>query len=70
MNPNVERMHGKEATKTTAADTLMGSTSQGVHQGFGHPGSGQTSVEMHHDGQHHRKNPGQGLNSSMPGQGA
>ncbi|KAB8232494.1 hypothetical protein ETB97_000857 [Aspergillus alliaceus] len=60
-NPNVERSHGKESVKTTAEQTLMGATSQDVHTGLGHPGSGQTSTELRHDGQAHRKNPGQGL---------
>ncbi|PLB44545.1 hypothetical protein P170DRAFT_430422 [Aspergillus steynii IBT 23096] len=61
LNPNVERGHGKESVKTNPGDTLMGATSQDVHTGFGHPGSGQTSTELHHDGQHGRKNPGSGL---------
>lgn len=61
LNPNVERGHGKEAVKTNPGDTLMGSTSQDVHQGLGHPGSGMTSTELRHDGQHGRKNPGVGL---------
>ncbi|KAF9887373.1 hypothetical protein FE257_010228 [Aspergillus nanangensis] len=60
-NPNVERGHGKESTKTSAADTLTGATSKDVHTGLGHPGSGQTSTELRHDGQHGRKNPGVGL---------
>ncbi|GES62194.1 hypothetical protein ATEIFO6365_0005017000 [Aspergillus terreus] len=61
LNPNVERSHGKESTKTSASDTLMGATSQDVHTGLGHPGGGQTSSELRHDGQHGRKNPGVGL---------
>jgi hypothetical protein len=60
-NPNVERGHGKESVKTSAGDTLMGSTSQDVHTGLGHPGSGQTSSELRHDGQSHRKHGGGGL---------
>ncbi|KAI9372607.1 hypothetical protein BJX61DRAFT_434627 [Aspergillus egyptiacus] len=58
LNPNVERSHGKEAVRTTAEQTLMGATSQDVHKGMGAPASGQTSTELHHDGQHGRKNPG------------
>jgi hypothetical protein len=43
-----------------ASDTIGGATSADVHTGLGHPGSGQTSTELRHDGQHTRKNPGQG----------
>lgn len=32
---------------TTAATDFPGATSADVHQGFGHPGSGQTSQELH-----------------------
>ena len=32
---------------TKASDTLGGATSAQVHQGLGHPGSGQTSQELH-----------------------
>ena len=46
---------------TAAQDTLPGSTSADVHTGLGHPGAGQSSAEMRHDGQKGRKNPGQGL---------
>ncbi|KAL3479721.1 hypothetical protein BJX99DRAFT_255157 [Aspergillus californicus] len=65
LNPNVERSHGKEAVKTTAEQTLMGATSQDVHKGLGHPGSGQSSSELHHDGQHKNKNPGRGLDGAI-----
>ncbi|PWY95280.1 hypothetical protein BO94DRAFT_484006, partial [Aspergillus sclerotioniger CBS 115572] len=61
LNPNVERSHGKESVKTSASDTLMGATSQDVHTGLGHPGSGQTSNELRHDGQHGRKGQSAGL---------
>ncbi|RAH79801.1 hypothetical protein BO86DRAFT_390712 [Aspergillus japonicus CBS 114.51] len=61
LNPNVERSHGKESVKTSAADTLMGATSQDVHTGLGHPGSGQTSAELRHDGQPGRKRQTAGL---------
>ena len=40
---------------TSAGDTLTGATSADVHQGLGHPGQGQTSAELHHDGKSHRK---------------
>ena len=37
-----------DAQATTAAsETLPGATSASVHQGLGHPGSGQTSQELH-----------------------
>ena len=49
-NANVERSHGKESTKTSASDTLGGSTSGDVYQGLGHPGQGMTSSELRHDG--------------------
>ncbi|RAL16986.1 uncharacterized protein BO97DRAFT_467501 [Aspergillus homomorphus CBS 101889] len=61
LNPNVERSHGKESVKTSAADTLMGATSQDVHTGLGHPGSGQSSTELRHDGQSGRKGQTAGL---------
>ena len=49
-NASVERDHGKESTKTTASSTLSGATSGDVHTGLGHPGQGQTSSELRHDG--------------------
>ncbi|OGM49200.1 hypothetical protein ABOM_004039 [Aspergillus bombycis] len=60
-SPNVE--HGKGSVKTPAEQSLQGATSQDVHTGLGHPGGGQTSAELRHDGQTHRKNPGGGLES-------
>lgn len=39
----------------------MGPTSQELHQGYGHPGSGQTSTELRHGGPHGRKHDGSGL---------
>ncbi|KAF2718739.1 hypothetical protein K431DRAFT_348468 [Polychaeton citri CBS 116435] len=50
----------------SASETLGGATSAEVHTGLGHPGQGQTSQELHHDGQAGRKNPG----SSLEGVGA
>lgn len=44
-----------------AEDTITGSTSADVHTGLGHPGQGQTSAEIRHDGEKGRKNPGKGL---------
>lgn len=49
-----------EAQSTSAADTLGGASSADVHTGLGHPGAGQTSAELRHDGQAHRNNPGLG----------
>jgi len=41
MNPNMS-----EETWTSAQDTIGGATSADVHQGLGHPGSGQSSKEL------------------------
>ncbi|KAJ6078300.1 hypothetical protein N7467_008053 [Penicillium canescens] len=60
-NPNVYGGSDKEPTYTSAADTLMGSTSADVHQGLGKPLQGQTNVELNHDGQHGRKKQTAGL---------
>lgn len=54
-NPDVLRSHGKEEVRTDPLSTLPGATSADVHQGLGHPGQGQTSTEIRHDGQHGRK---------------
>ncbi|KAI0659309.1 hypothetical protein C8Q70DRAFT_1114031 [Cubamyces menziesii] len=43
------------ATPTAVGDTLTGATSKDVHDHIGHPGSGMSSAEMHHDGSSHRK---------------
>ncbi|KAK7525861.1 uncharacterized protein IWZ02DRAFT_431388 [Phyllosticta citriasiana] len=45
----------------SAADTIPGSTSASVHTGLGHPGAGQTSSELRHDGQKHRDHQRGGL---------
>jgi len=42
MNPNISK-----ETWTSAQDTIVGATSADVHTGYGHPGSGQTSKELH-----------------------
>lgn len=52
--------------QASAADTVGGSTSADVHQGLGHPGQGQSSAEIRHDGQSKRNNPG----ASLQGVGA
>ncbi len=57
----MERSHGKESTKTTASDTLGGSTSADVHAGLGKPAQGMSSKELRHDGLPKRERPGQGL---------
>jgi len=38
------------ASPVTAGDTMAGATSKDVHDGIGHPGSGMSSFERHHDG--------------------
>ncbi|KAJ5226495.1 hypothetical protein N7468_007720 [Penicillium chermesinum] len=60
-NPNVLGSQDKEATYTSAGDTLMGATSQDVHTGLGKPLQGQTNVELAHDGAHGRKKQTSGL---------
>ncbi|OJJ45820.1 hypothetical protein ASPZODRAFT_68587 [Penicilliopsis zonata CBS 506.65] len=55
LNPLTDRAHGKEKVFTSAGLTLRGATSQDVHRGLGHPGSGMTNTEIRHDGQHGRK---------------
>lgn len=42
----------KEATYTSATETLGGTDSAQGHTGLGHPGSGMTSSELKHDGKH------------------
>ncbi|KAK7631531.1 hypothetical protein BKA81DRAFT_349254 [Phyllosticta paracitricarpa] len=49
------------STHASAADTIPGSTSASVHTGLGHPGAGQTSSELRHDGQKHRDHQRGGL---------
>merc|ERR1712000_675847 len=50
--PGVKEVPGQAQTPdtqatTAASETLPGATSASVHQGLGHPGSGQTSQELH-----------------------
>jgi len=54
-NPAVDRSHGKEGVRTDALSTLGGATSADVHKGLGHPGQGQTSTEIRHEGHHTSK---------------
>lgn len=60
-NENVLRSHGKESTYTSASDTLGGTDSGAMHTGLGHPGQGQTSSELRHDGDKHRNRQRAGL---------
>ena len=63
-NPDVDA-----ETSTSASATLGGSTAADVHTGYGHPGQGQTSKELRHDGRHGRvKQPYglAGLRSDVP----
>ncbi|KAJ5725020.1 uncharacterized protein N7483_006377 [Penicillium malachiteum] len=52
---------GTAPQETSAADTLMGATSQDVHTGFGKPLQGQTGTELAHDGEHGRQKQSAGL---------
>lgn len=60
-NVNVLSDDEKQSTYTSAESTLGGADSGEVHKGLGHPGAGQTSAEIRHDGQHHRKRDRAGL---------
>jgi hypothetical protein len=55
----------------SASSTLQGADSADVHTGLGHPGQGQTSSELRHDGQNSGKKQSTGLAglSSGVGQG-
>ena len=61
--PSATSDHGTHAAlpdeQPSAADTIGGATSADVHGGLGHPGQGQTSTEIRHDGG--EKKGGQGL---------
>lgn len=52
---------GHEVTRTDPADTLTGATSADVNKGLGRLINGQTSSELHHDGQHTRSRQKLGL---------
>ncbi|EXJ90508.1 hypothetical protein A1O1_03611 [Capronia coronata CBS 617.96] len=54
-NDDVLRSHGKEGVRTDPLSTLPGATSADVHTGLGHPGQGQTSTEIRHEGHHTSK---------------
>ncbi|KZV59841.1 hypothetical protein PENSPDRAFT_760301 [Peniophora sp. CONT] len=62
--PHVGKVYISEAPleeRTSASDTLTGATSADVHYGHGRPVQGESSAEMHHDGQAHRKRQGGGV---------
>lgn len=58
---NRARNADPESGTASAADTLGGATSADVHTGLGHPGQGQTSTELRHEGQHTASKQGTGL---------
>ena len=63
-NPDNEVLgQGNNPDVPTQADALdmPGATSGDVHTGLGHPGSGQTSSELRHEGQHTSKRVGSGF---------
>jgi len=61
-NPNISK-----ETWTSAQDTIGGATSADVHTGYGHPGSGQTSIELHGKRKKERSGlTGVGANSGDP----
>jgi len=51
------------AETATAANDFPGATSADVHTGLGHPGSGQTSASIAHDGKSKREKEPKGLQS-------
>ncbi|KAI5852195.1 hypothetical protein BZA05DRAFT_38365 [Tricharina praecox] len=71
-----ERTFQPNAAENTVGDSIFptgiegmpGATSGDVHQGLGHPGSGMTSKEVHHDGQHKRTRQRLGLAKHATGQ--
>ncbi|KEQ70310.1 hypothetical protein M436DRAFT_10581, partial [Aureobasidium namibiae CBS 147.97] len=63
--PNNEADATPQQGGVSASSTIVGATSQDVHAGLGQPIQGQSSAELHHDGQSHRKNPGQGGNDGQ-----
>ncbi|KAH8699191.1 hypothetical protein BGW36DRAFT_358696 [Talaromyces proteolyticus] len=59
-NDSTLRGHGKESVYTNPLDSYPGATSADVDKGFGKPMDGQTSNELRHNGEHHRKHHGSG----------
>ncbi|KAK2836824.1 hypothetical protein FQN49_006687 [Arthroderma sp. PD_2] len=52
---------GQEEGGTSASATLTGATSADVYKGLGKPLQGETQTEIRHEGEHHRKRQGAGL---------
>ncbi|WPH03288.1 Hypothetical protein R9X50_00616500 [Acrodontium crateriforme] len=48
-----------------ASESIGGATSGDVNVGLGRPMQGQTSNELRHDGERHRKNPGHGFDNKL-----
>ncbi|VDC07421.1 unnamed protein product [Peniophora sp. CBMAI 1063] len=63
LEPVSQTIRDSDATepRASASDTLGGATSGDVHTGIGKPLGGETSSELHHNGQHHRKKQGGGV---------
>lgn len=59
--PNMRKDADVELKKAPADDTIQGATSGDVHQGLGKPVQGQSSKELHHDGEQSRNSDGKGL---------
>jgi len=57
----------KETQQNSAQATIPGATSADVHTGLGHPGQGQTSQELHHDGLKSNKKAGAGITGVASG---
>ncbi|KAI9660678.1 MAG: hypothetical protein M1821_010030 [Bathelium mastoideum] len=51
----------EDTLRSKASDTLGGASSADVHTGLGHPGQGQSSAEVRHEGKSHRAHQGSGL---------
>jgi len=56
-----------ESGTALAANDFPGATSKDVHTGYGHPGSGQTSAEIAHDGKSKREKQPLGLTGQAEG---
>jgi len=65
--PPVPGQADKETQQNSAQATMPGATSADVHTGLGHPGQGQTSQELHHDGSHSNKKGGSGITGVASG---
>ncbi|GAB7344179.1 hypothetical protein MBLNU457_2071t1 [Dothideomycetes sp. NU457] len=65
--PPVPGQADKETQQYSAQATMPGATSADVHTGLGHPGQGQTSQELRHDGSHSNKKGGSGITGVASG---